>query len=126
MTPRANSHAPASLLLAFAAVLIVLAGCSEAPKAIKFDSSAWLAAGRGDVLTFTTRGRMADDLVKRGLSIGMTRAEVLSLLGEPDQPPSATEIVYYLGKTDSFLSGLSFLVLYFDADRLVRVRVAED
>jgi len=39
MTLRANFHAPASLLLAFAAVLIVLAGFSEAPEVMKFDSS---------------------------------------------------------------------------------------
>lgn len=90
-----------------------------------FDRAAWRAAGAGDLPTFTTRGRMSDDLVARHLRVGMSRSQVLALLGEPDQP-STTEVVYYLGASNSLLSTLSFLVLSFEGDRLVRIRLADD
>jgi hypothetical protein len=116
-----------SAFLASSALAIgFAASCSDEPGAMPFDSATWLSAGAGDTLTFTTRGRMTDDLAGRVLQVGMPRAEVLALLGEPDQPATEKELVYYLGKRGSLVPTLSFLVLHFDRGALREVRVAED
>ncbi len=113
-------------LLLCGATALTLGACSDAPEPIPFDAATWRSAGPGDTTSFTTRGRMQVDLAERVLSVGTPRGEVLDLLGEPDQPPSATEVVYYLGRSDSFLGGPSFLVLTFEREKLARVRIAVD
>lgn len=116
-----------SALLASLGILMGAAtGCSEELAAMPFDARTWSSAGVGDTLTFTTRGRMTDDLVERVLQVGMTRADVMTLLGEPDQPATEEELVYYLGKRGSLVPRLSFLVLSFRDGALRTVRVAED
>ncbi len=45
---------------------------------LTFDSGAWKNGA-------AARGKMAEDLIARGVLIGKARAEVKALLGEPDQ-----------------------------------------
>jgi len=58
---------------------------------------------------------MVNDLLANHLRIGMTRAQVISLLGEPDEK-DATWIRYYLGgRSGGFvLPGYDYLILNFD------------
>lgn len=44
-----------------------------------FDARAWRAGSIGD------RGRMVDDLMRRGILDGRPKAEILGLLGKPDR-----------------------------------------
>jgi P pilus assembly chaperone PapD len=69
---------------------------------------------------------MTADLVDHRLRPGMHRADVLRLLGTPDQPPSREEAVYYLTRDESPSAPTSFLVLAFEGERLARVRIADD
>jgi outer membrane protein assembly factor BamE (lipoprotein component of BamABCDE complex) len=113
--------------LASAALCLLLVACGDGSDAMAFDQGAWVSAGPVDITGPSVRGQMVRDLEQRHLRFGMPRAEVLFLLGRPDQPPTATEVVYYLGEMESmFMPRVSFLVIYFEDDRIVSVRIAED
>lgn len=89
-------HAGVAVMLAMLA-----AGCSrsgvqeenERTEAVHaaFDSGAWKAGAPG------VRGKMADDLVEKGLLIGKTKAEIEEMLGKPDEESKGAlgYFVYY-------------------------------
>ena len=74
------------------------------------------------------RALMADDLLKNHLKVGMTREQVLSLLGPPDQEQKGS-VWYNIGSYQrrSILSGSDQLVVGFDEKGLLKIaRVASD
>lgn len=67
---------------------------------------------------------MADDLVNSKKLNGLTRSEVVALLGEPPKTEYFTEydIVYYLGQERGFMPiDSEWLVLKFGPDGRVKV-----
>jgi hypothetical protein len=91
-----------------------------------FDPSLW-----GDSQTpASVRLRMADDLVDNKKLIGLTRLEVVALLGEPPKTEYFKEfdMVYYLGPERGFISiDSEWLVLKLGPDgRVVRATIAND
>jgi hypothetical protein len=95
--------------------LLLLVACSVAGGAIwyffgidhalRFDPTVW----KRDNATYeqiydATRDRMVDDLLRRHHLVGMSRAEVTALLGEPDysraQPFPESDMIYWLGPDD--------------------------
>ena len=67
------------LLLSLLGTLLTITGCSSASE---FESAKWIA---GD---YAARGPMAEDIVKRRLLIGLGKADVEKLLGEPNHKSS--------------------------------------
>lgn len=105
---------PAAVLLAVAFFVVRVA---YGP--LPFDRSRW------DVVTDwrdTTRHRMADGLLESGSLIGKSRAEIVTLLGEP--PPTSYfdefDLVYELGPERGFLGiDSEWLVMRMGATRTV-------
>jgi len=61
-----------------------------------FDRQRWKdAAG---VLVDSPRAAMVNDLGRRHLRVGMTRGEVLGLLGDPDAQDSNGRLIYAIGR----------------------------
>jgi outer membrane protein assembly factor BamE (lipoprotein component of BamABCDE complex) len=118
-------------------VLIVIAGCATVAAAIAFtgksrpfSGDSWKAAAKVSKPSNTDNPRslMADDLLKNHLKSGMTRDEVLSLLGPADQERERS-LWYNIGSYQrrGFLSGSDQLVVGFDEnDKLKIARVAAD
>jgi outer membrane protein assembly factor BamE (lipoprotein component of BamABCDE complex) len=76
------------------------------------------------------RLEMADDLIAHDKLNGMTRVEVVNLLGEPTKTNKFKDwdLVYWLGQERSFIPiDSEWLVVYFDANGLVRdYRIVKD
>lgn len=73
-------------------------------QAVKFESSSWKeAASKRD--SGNVRARMVDDLVKSHQLIGKSRSDLISLLGEPNNPApfksAGWNMVYWLGQENS-------------------------
>ena len=91
-----------------------------------FDSSLW----RNSATLLSVRLRMADDLVNRQTLVGLTRQEVVALLGEPPKTEYFKEfdLVYYLGPERGFMSiDSEWLVLKLGPEgRVKRAAIARD
>jgi hypothetical protein len=70
----------------------------------RFDPVAWKAEDRG--FTNAVRIRMVDDLLRRHSFRGMTREQVVAIVGEPDQTEYFKEwdLVYWHGPERGFIS----------------------
>ena len=93
-----------------------------------FSQASWFEANDQSYMAEATRTKMADDLIERELLIGMTVAEVLEMLGQPEfmnrsegWPSSASkaprDFWYYLNPG---LIDPEYLVVEFDAQGRVR------
>ena len=72
------------------------------------------------------RGNMADDLRKNHLYSGMTKKQVLELLGEPDFEKQSHVFKYVLGGWSGFRIDYDSLDIYFDsAGRLTKTRIVQ-
>jgi hypothetical protein len=79
------------------------------------DASAW----KNSATPASARLRMADDLVNSQRLLGLTRQEVVTLLGDPPKTEYFKEFdfVYYVGPERGFMSiDSEWLLLKFDAD----------
>ncbi|MCC6409894.1 MAG: hypothetical protein IT453_22260 [Planctomycetes bacterium] len=86
---------------------------------LQFSNQLWLATAKDKS---GTRYLMLDDLLKRHPLVGLTRDEVVALLG-PFEPPGypGFPACYYLGpENHPFREGTAWLVLTLDADQRVR------
>ena len=79
------------VLLAVLTALLV--GCGQ-----RFDAERW-KAGAPARNTVVQRAGMAEDFLRRYDAVGMTRAELVALLGEPDETDKFVDydLVYWLG-----------------------------
>jgi hypothetical protein len=100
---------------------------------IAFDSRGWIAAGEPGPGPGSVRQRMVDDLLGSHLRVGMTREEVVALIGPPDDTPYFRDydMVYYLAlerPEKSFLGiDREWLVIKLDgAGRVTEARLATD
>lgn len=85
----------------------------------RFDAVAWQA---GQSRTDGVRVRMVDDLLRRHSFQGMTREQVIGLLGEPDKTGyfKDWDLVYWLGPERGFMSiDSEWLVIRFDSQQKV-------
>lgn len=82
-----------------------------------FDRRQWLQTDPG--ATDSPRLSMTGDLLRRHLKPGMTRAQVLDLLGPPEDEGPA-EAIYPLGGYTGFLVVEELRVHYDEAGRLIR------
>ena len=92
-----------------------------------FDAAAW----KGEK-TFTNdvRIRMVDDLLRRHSFRGMTREQVIAILGEPDKTEyfNDWDMVYWLGPERGFM-GIDSECLVFRLDvqrRIIDLRIVSD
>lgn len=94
--------APRRLAAAAAAVAIVFGVAFYAP--VPFVPELWNVSLDGT--TLRTRYRIADRLVSSGRLIGMTRAQVIELLGPPTDTDKFRDhtLVYVLGPERGFIS----------------------
>lgn len=93
-----------------------------------FSQASWFEANDQSYMAEATRTKMADDLIERELLIGMTVAEVLEMLGQPESvnrlerslneaSEAPSEFWYYLNPG---LVDPKYLVIEFDAQGRVR------
>jgi outer membrane protein assembly factor BamE (lipoprotein component of BamABCDE complex) len=101
------------------AVLMLGAG-SYMARGGDFDSNQWKAL-QNSTARDNPRAGMISDLQKRVLRTGMTRAELIALLGEPDLTESeGNRYVYEIG-TSAFGVDYEYFVIEFDsAGKLLR------
>jgi len=95
-------------LLCVAAALVGVARMWEQLRPLSFDPTIWkrdncnaIRLENGRELSSATRDRMVVDLLKRYQLVGMQRANVVALLGEPDlsrtEPFPDWDMIYWLG-----------------------------
>jgi hypothetical protein len=88
------------------------------PDGVAFDPALWRTADTGE--QDNPRCLMQADLEQNHLKLGMTKAEVISLLGEPERAEQTTS--YYLGFCNPFGVDAVALGLEFDSnDKLTRI-----
>ena len=97
---------------------------------IYFDSDVWKNTPAEFSLE-STRLKMVDDFLDKYFIVGMSRDEVISLIGEPDQTEyfKSYEMVYMLGQeTDSYFAiDSQWLVLDLnDSERVVSYNIVTD
>jgi hypothetical protein len=81
-----------------------------ASSVVPFETTAW-ASDRTPFLSLSLRCRMAPDVVRRKLTLGMTRSSVVDLLGPPTVTASGTaRLDYWLkpGFTDPIVMSVGF------------------
>jgi hypothetical protein len=92
------------------------------PRAIPFDATLWQAANIEEV--DNPRCLMQRDLEQNHLKLGMTRAQVNTLLGEPQSNEKV--LSYYLGFCSPFgIDGESLELEFDDRDKLIEVRTLQ-
>ena len=90
-----------------------------------FDAESWRAQQEYEIEKWTPRQRMVDDLIDGGRLNGLTRAQVLELLGPPvdeDFPhgASSSDIHYHVGQERGFLAiDSEWLLIDFDESGVV-------
>ena len=97
---------------------------------IYFDSDVWKNTPAEFSLE-STRLKMVDDFLDKHFIVGMSRDEVISLIGEPDQTEyfKSYEMVYMLGQeTDSYFAiDLQWLALDLnDSERVASYNIVTD
>ncbi|MBJ7544458.1 hypothetical protein [Rhodomicrobium udaipurense] len=97
-----------STLAAISATALVLGVNSAASSS--FDSQKWRSEA-GNLTSSNSRHGMSLDLEKNVLRIGMTKDEVVSILGQPDGKKKTGAFIYDLGVG---MIDLDFYVLEFD------------
>ena len=112
-------------------LVIALVACAE-PESAKatFDAAAWRDGASASMSTDAPRLRMADRLLASGALVGKTRAEVVSMLGQPAETSKfeGYDLVYWLGAERAFISvDSAWLVIGFDRSGEARqVRIVTD
>lgn len=76
----------------------------------------WHAPTTNETNSTCYRGGMAHDIRQRLLNQGMSRADVVRLLGEPDGHSTMHEYRYVLGMCSGFLMDYDDLHVYFNND----------
>lgn len=111
---------------ALALLLVVLAWVGLASR---FSAEAW-QENRRRPLTGPPRIDMIDDLLARHELVGLPRADVVALLGEPDETAYFREydLVYWLGPERGFMGiDSEWLVLRLDGEgRVTERRIVRD
>ena len=104
-----------SPILYVAIILIWLCSISYYPK-IPFNQQEWSK-------NTEERYKMSSDLIKSGILIGKTRAEVIELLGEDfDTYDDENHIIYYLGHVPGLISiDPDILEIFFEDEKVVKV-----
>jgi|SRR6266511_3681094 hypothetical protein len=85
----------------------------------RFNQSLW-AAYSGSTDPSNPRGQMYEDLTTNNLKRGMSRQDVLTLLGEPDFSKEETVFKYNLGAWSGFRIDYDSLDIEFDQDGKVK------
>jgi len=91
----------------------------------RFDAAHWNAKN----LPASVRLQMADDLIQTHRLDGMTRSQVISLLGEPPKTPyfKDYDLVYLLGPERGFMPiDSEWLVVKFGRDGRAEAGIARD
>ena len=92
----------------------------------EFDQALWKSYTPSDGLADSPRLPMAADLQKNHIKPGMTREQIVELLGEPGNH-SEDVYIYGLGKSDVLWPRLYFLDVYFDSSgKVVEARITWD
>ncbi len=86
----------------------------------RFNQSLW-AAYSGSTDPNNPRGQMYEDLTKKKLKKGMSKQDILTLLGEPDFSKDETVFKYNLGAWSGFRIDYDSLDIEFDQDGKVKV-----
>jgi outer membrane protein assembly factor BamE (lipoprotein component of BamABCDE complex) len=91
----------------------------------QFSAAVWAQRRDGVMETLNSpRGAMVGDLQRRHVLPGMTREQVVRLLGEPDWQKCRMEYVYFIGAWDAVrFVDPSIFIIYFDATGIVRETV---
>lgn len=87
---------------------------------LEFDSAKWKTTSE------MQKGRMVDDLSRRKLVVGKTKAEIIDLLGAPDKS-EPDWFKYYAGVNSGFLDR-QFILVSFDpsSDKATFLTEADD
>lgn len=91
----------------------------------KFDQTVWVSY-HDSTDPDNPRGNMVSNLQKKYLQLGMSKQEVLRLLGEPDYEESSTVYKYNLGVWSGFRIDYDSLDVHFDSSgRLTHTQVVQ-
>lgn len=91
---------------------LALGGCSDMNDAQAFDTQQW-SEGKRDSAFYERRHRMANELLKQELlKPGMSREDVVALLGKPDDNRQPGVLRYTLGS--AYGADIDYLTVFFD------------
>lgn len=88
----------------------------------KFDSGVWKTANLNSEENWSLRWDMMNDLRNRYDLVGMTRTEVLDLLGTPETI-TGSEFIYYLGYSKRGINTGSLTIMFNQNNVVTDIRV---
>ncbi len=116
-------------VLTVAAAIVGLSEALDYRNQAEFNAVVWrnaLKCGYDGCDAECTRGHMVRDLTWKYLNPGISRSEVVALLGAADSPPAAKSLSYSLGMCSGFRMDYDSLVLLFDdRDALIGSRTVQ-
>jgi hypothetical protein len=88
----------------------------------KFDSAIWKTANLNLEENMTLRWDMMNDLRKKYKLVGMTKDEIIDLLGDPGDTASS-EFRYYLGYSKTGINTGTLIITFNDNNIVTEIRV---
>lgn len=88
----------------------------------KFDSNLWKTANLNLEENMTLRWDMMNDLRKKYKLVGMTKNEIIDLLGDPGGTESS-EFRYYLGYSKTGINTGTLIITFNDNNIVTEIRV---
>jgi hypothetical protein len=103
------------------ALLLLVSACGVF--GVPFDKEKW-ASGKGNLTVENPRGKMVSDAEEAGVKVGVTRASIRALLGEPDGQGSKGDS-WALGFANYSMDPQNFVVDYDENDIATKVYIRE-
>ena len=88
----------------------------------KFNSELWKTANLNAEENMTLRWDMMNDLRNKHKLVGMTKSEIIGLLGDPSDTASS-EFRYYLGYSKTGINTGTLIVTFNDKNIVAEIRV---
>jgi hypothetical protein len=101
--------------------LTVLSACGNF--GVSFDKEKW-ATGKGNLTVENPRGKMVSDAEEAGVKVGVTRASIRALLGEPDGKGPRGDS-WALGFANYSMDIQNFVVDYDENDIATKIYIRE-
>lgn len=91
----------------------------------KFDSTLWKTANLNLEDNMTLRWDMLNDLRKKYKLVGMTKNEIIDLLGDPGDTASS-EFRYYLGYSKTGINTGTLIITFNDKNIVKEIKVCQN
>lgn len=105
-------------------LIVILSGFFLRGKIVheKFNSDVWKTANLNLEENWSLRWDMMNDLRRRHKLVGMSKREIIDLLGKPETATNS-EFIYYLGLSKTGINTGSLTITFNDSDIVTNIKV---